>query len=268
MRLPHVRQYLDDSANIEGWFFPVDAYLFGFLDSVQREQSIRGDLFEIGVHHGTSALLLARMLQPGEHLGVCDVFGRQELNVDHSGEGSLHLFRENIRAHAGVDEPVLRIHIKSSHVLTADDTGTSCRLFHIDGGHRPEDVRRDLSTAERALHPAGVVIVDDVFNPSWPGVAEGFFQYLFEGGSTLVPLLIGGNKVYLCRAAAVLMYESRLHALEEIARIVPFTFEPKSWLGREVITAVRHHWADLDPIGTAIAHTAPDARDELAARLA
>lgn len=251
MRVADVKQYLAETAGVEGWFFPVDAYLFGFFDTVQQANGIAGNLFEIGVHHGKTALLLARMLRTGERLGVCDVFGRQELNVDRSGEGSLDLFRRNLRAHTRPADVV--IHAKRSELLSDGDTTTSCRLFHIDGGHLPEVVQADMRTAVRALHEEGVVIVDDIFNPSWPGVAEGFFAFM-TGEPVLVPLLIGGNKVFLCRAAAAATYETEFSRLVDIAAIVPFTFERKSWLGREVMTAVRHHWVDLDPWRAAAAH--------------
>lgn len=251
MRLADVKQYLADTAAVEGWFFPVDAYLFGFFDAVQHANRIAGNLFEIGVHHGKTALLLARMLRPGERLGVCDVFGEQERNVDRSGEGSLDLFRRNLRSHTRARDVV--IHAKPSQLLTESDTTSSCRFFHIDGGHLPEVVRRDLRTAIRALHANGVVVVDDVFNASWPGVAEGFFDFMF-GHHDLVPLVIGGNKVYLCRAGSTATYEAAFDDLREIAAVVPFTFERKSWFGRDVIAAVRHHWVDLDPWGAAAAH--------------
>lgn len=251
MRGADVQRYLTDTAGVEGWFFPVDAYLFGFFDAVHEANGIAGNLFEIGVHHGKSAVLLARMLRPGERLGVCDVFGQQDLNVDRSGEGSLELFQRNLRTYAKTAD--VAIHVKQSHLLTDVDTTTSCRLFHIDGGHLPQTVQSDMESAVRALQPTGVVIVDDVFNASWPGVAEGFFRFSFARRE-LVPLLVGGNKVFLCRDEAVPIYESEFGRLSDIAALVPYTFERKSWLGREVMTAVRHHWVDLDPWGAAAAH--------------
>jgi hypothetical protein len=105
----------------------------------------------------------------GEVLGVCDVFGRQELNVDHSGEGSRELFVANLDRF-GVDPARVRIFAKRSDALTPDDTTTGCRFFHIDGGHRAEDVVADLKSAAAALSDEGIVAVDDAFNPSWPGV--------------------------------------------------------------------------------------------------
>lgn len=242
-----VSRYLDDTRSVEGWFFPVDAYLFGFIDEIQRREEIAGNLFEIGVHHGKTAIFLARCRRGSEVLGVCDVFGQQELNRDHSGEGSRELFERNIVPH-----PV-RVFAKESARLTSEDTTTTCRFVHIDGGHRAEDVVNDLHVAERALLADGVVAVDDAFNPNWPGVSDGFYRFM-NASDAFAPLLIGGNKVLLARPDAIARYEAHF---DRIAGAVdaPFTFETKEWMGRRVLTAIRHAWVDLDPEGAARQHS-------------
>jgi len=241
-----VAEYLRATRSVEGWFFPIDAYLFAAIDEIQGREGITGNLFEIGVHHGKTAIFLARMLRAGEVLGVCDVFEQQDLNRDHSGEGSRELFEKNMRALGGP----ARVFAKSSHELTVADTTANCRFFHIDGGHRPEDVLADLKTAARALHAAGIVALDDLFDPSWPGVSEGFYRSLAARPDTFTPILIGGNKVLLAR-------DPSRYALEDIASLVDtraFRFEQKEWLGRSVTTASRLAWVDLDPAGTARLH--------------
>jgi hypothetical protein len=42
---------------------------------------VEGHLFEVGVHHGRSAVLLSQLARRGERLGVCDLFGEQGHNV-------------------------------------------------------------------------------------------------------------------------------------------------------------------------------------------
>ena len=242
-----VRRYLDDTRAVEGWFFPVDAYLFGFIDEVQRRESIDGNLFEIGVHHGKTAIFLARMRRASELLGVCDVFDQQELNVDRSGGGNRAIFERNLQGHE------LRVFAKLSSELTENDTTTRCRFFHIDGGHRAEDVMNDLEVASRALLPDGVVALDDLFNPNWPGVGEGFYRFIAARPDVFVPILIGGNKVLLTRPDAATRYERHWidvkHAVD-----APFAFDFKDWLGRRVLTAIRLAWVDLDPWGAARMH--------------
>jgi SAM-dependent methyltransferase len=239
-----VRRYLERTRDVEGWFFPIDAHLFAIVDEIQKREGIAGNLFEIGVHHGKTALFLAQMQAPGETLGVCDVFDQQELNRDRSGEGNREIFERHMREHGASAD----VFAKLSSALTVHDTTTACRFFHIDGGHRPEDVLNDLQVAERALLPGGVVAVDDVFNPNWPGVSEGFYRY--EGA--LVPIAIGGNKVLLAREPE--RYERHWKSFEDFIAPEPFVFGFKEWLGREVLTMIRLSWVDLDPIGAARLH--------------
>lgn len=260
-----VSRYLEATESVEGWFFPIDAYLFGAIDEIQRNNGITGNLFEIGVHHGKTALMLARMLRGDERLGVCDVFGRQDLNVDHSGEGSEELFLTNVRKLGRIPEERLRVFAKRSAELTSEETTRTCRVFHIDGGHLPADVFSDLTTADAAILDAGIVAVDDVFNPNWPGVAEGFFKFIAERPRALVPVLIGGNKVYLTRPSAARIYE---RSPQQAIGSLPFTFEFKDWLGRRVLTTIRHSWVDLDPLAAARQHlTGRSWRERLLRRL-
>jgi hypothetical protein len=150
----------------------------------------------------------------------------------------------------------LRVLAKESSALTSDETTNACRFFHIDGGHRAEDVVADLATAERALLPDGVVAVDDLFNPSWPGVGEGFYRFIAARPDAFVPIVIGGNKVLLSRPDAAARYERHFADRDALRNAVdaPFAFDDKEWLGRRVLTAVRLNWVDLDPMGAARLH--------------
>jgi hypothetical protein len=81
----NVSTYLNATQHVEGWLFPIDAHLFAMVDAMQKRMNICGNLFEIGVHHGKTTILLAHLASSHELVGVCDVFDRQELNVDGSG---------------------------------------------------------------------------------------------------------------------------------------------------------------------------------------
>jgi hypothetical protein len=197
------------------------------------------------------------MRRDGERLGVCDVFGRQDLNLDQSGEGSRELFLSNMKKLLPSPDGNLRVFEMPSGELTSEETSTGCRFFHIDGGHLPAMIYSDLITAERAIGPSGVISVDDVFNPNWPGVSEGFFRFMTEDQTSLVPILIGANKVFLTPAASASDYEKAWQTTDELKEIesnVPFTFEHKDWLGRKVLTAIRHEWLDLNPSAAAREH--------------
>jgi SAM-dependent methyltransferase len=250
-----VAEYLRATRDVEGWFFPIDALLFAIVDEIQKREAITGDLFEIGVHHGKTALFLARMAAPGESVGVCDVFDAQSLNLDRSGEGNRAVFDRHLREFGG--STPLRVFSKLSSELTVSDTTAGCRFFHIDGGHRPGDVMGDLETARRALCPDGIVAVDDVFNPNWPGVSEGFYRFVAENPDAFVPIAIGGNKVLLTSPSAAAAYERHWRSLDEWTAFIapqPFGLDFKGWMGREVLTVIRRAWVDLDPMGAARIH--------------
>jgi hypothetical protein len=247
MTRDQVTEYLKATKGVEGWFFPIDALLFGIVDEIQKRERISGNLFEIGVHHGKTALFLTRMRAAGELVGVCDVFDQQALNRDRSGEGNLSIFLRHLGGES------IRIFQKLSSELTTEETTTQCRFVHIDGGHRAEDVISDLHTADRALLRDGVVAVDDVFNPNWPGVSEGFYAFMRDSRA-FVPIAIGGNKVLLARPEAAERYERHWRDFEDFIAPQPFGFAFKGWMRRDVWTVIRRAWVDLDPMGAARLH--------------
>jgi hypothetical protein len=134
MKKLDIRDYLDATSHVKGWFFPIDASLFGAVDEIQKLEGVKGNLFEIGVHHGKSTVLLSRMAREGESVGACDIFDDQELNRDASGKGNIDIFRANMKAHGR--QGTLNVFARSSEALSREDTN-ECRFFHIDGGHWP-----------------------------------------------------------------------------------------------------------------------------------
>ena len=70
-------------APVPGWFGVEDALLFDLF----LRRPVAGDLLELGVYKGKSALLLGHALRAGETLHACDLFGsddgRREGYVDH-----------------------------------------------------------------------------------------------------------------------------------------------------------------------------------------
>lgn len=50
--------YLRALDSIDGWLYPEDVLLFQEIDALQGLSKVTGDLLEIGVYHGKSAILL------------------------------------------------------------------------------------------------------------------------------------------------------------------------------------------------------------------
>ena len=190
---------------ISGWFSREAAMLFACLDETQRREGIHGDLFEIGVHHGRSAVFLASMLSvPGQSIGVCDLFDSQAGNVSRSGAGNRAIFEANLRRALG-NAVNARIFQQASSTLRPADIGTSHRFVHIDGGHNADEALGDLRLAAQVTVKGGIIALDDAINPVWPGVAEGLMSFLEERADYCVALL-GFNKAILCQREIANVY--------------------------------------------------------------
>jgi Methyltransferase domain len=205
MKPADVRAVSRRTRGIHGWFSADAAALFGLLDEAQRIAGVDGGLFEIGVHHGRSAVLLSRLARPDERLGVCDLFGEQAENVSASGSGDRAIFEANMAELApGFDR--LDVFATASDHLSPEQIGGPYRLFHVDGGHLREEALADLRLGAAVLGPRGAIVVDDPFSVAWPGVTEGILVFLAERPD-FAPLILGFNKLVLVPATARELYE-------------------------------------------------------------
>ena len=189
---------------------------FALIDEVQKLNGILGDLFEVGTHHGRSAVLLANMLAPtSERLAVCDIFDQQEGNVSRSGLGDRQVFERNIGPQLPRAE-ALQVFACLSDKLTDDQIGRNYRFFHIDGGHNTEEALGDLRLAARTLVPGGIIALDDAFRDVWPGVTEALLRFLQEFPD-FAGLAIGFNKMLFARRDYVEAYREKLLDREVLA---------------------------------------------------
>jgi Methyltransferase domain len=208
MQPANARRIAKRGHRIAGWFSDDAAALFAMLDSVQRDAGVTGDLFEIGVHHGRSCVLLCAMAGPGESVGACDLFGRQELNVSRSGAGDRAIFERNVAELVPGFERLV-VHETSSAELRAEDVGGPYRLFHVDGGHSCEEALGDLRLGAQVLHDRGALVVDDPYRVEWPGVTEAILRFLDERDD-FSAIAVGFNKAVLMRDDARAPYERAL----------------------------------------------------------
>jgi hypothetical protein len=166
----------------------------------QEQHGIHGDVAEIGVHHGKFFILLANLRLTGERAFAVDVFDDQHLNPDKSGRGDLHTLRDNITKFG--DNSGVNIIQKNSLELTRADLSADnesiIRLFSVDGSHTAEHTFSDLRISSNLLSQEGLIILDDFYNPDWPGVQEGFHRFLRESSEDIAPIAYGNNKLFLC----------------------------------------------------------------------
>jgi hypothetical protein len=185
---------------VEGW---CDTKLFDTINLMdQVDINKKGGCCEIGVHHGKLYILLNQVISKDETSYAVDVFDNQSLNIDNSGKGSLHAFKNNLSnydAQRGANTSII-IGDSTDPALKLEETiGLgSLRFMSIDGGHTTEHTLNDLHLANKLIANEGVVILDDVMHYHWLGVIEGVTKFL-STYPTLVPFAIGHNKLYLSK---------------------------------------------------------------------
>ncbi|MCZ0736175.1 class I SAM-dependent methyltransferase [Phreatobacter sp. AB_2022a] len=182
--------------DVEGWLSNSTALYSHALMKYQTEQSIIGNICEIGVHHGRYFLALALGLRDDERAVAIDLFEEQEQNIDNSGRGDKDIFLSNFDKF--MNRSQLDIITGNSLRITSAMINSHglVRFFSIDGGHDENTTANDLRLAERSILRDGIVALDDILSSHWTGVISGLVRYLREGGS-LQPMVLVPNKLFL-----------------------------------------------------------------------
>lgn len=220
------------SLRVGGWVSQADFALFARLLEWQDRRGVEGHFCEIGVFEGKRFLFFLLSLRPGEKAIAVDVFDDTEPRRDFEP-----VFRENVLRHAGSLDNV-RVLRRDSATVRAQEllaaAGGSMRVFSVDGCHGASAVVNDLSLACNCLAPGGLIIVDDYFNETWPGVSEGTLRFLAseEGRvSGMVPFAIFSTKLILARGDVAAGYLDHLRQWRG-----PHTLTETTFLGHIVAT--------------------------------
>jgi hypothetical protein len=196
---------LERLREVPGWFAPLDQALFGWCLDWQSSQGISGDLVELGVYKGKSAILLGSYLRDEETLIACDLFGRPASETD-IGPGASQFYRDRLcrqdfetNYRSFFDSLPRIVEGPSSAILGHVEPGSS-RFVHIDAAHRFSNVLQDVASARTMLCNDGIVVLDDYRTAHTPGVAAAVWESVLHGG--LVPLCVSETKFYGTFAAA------------------------------------------------------------------
>ncbi|WP_405780135.1 class I SAM-dependent methyltransferase [Streptomyces sp. NBC_00859] len=183
---------------VKGWFFAADQLLFDWLLTRQKNRSETGDLLEVGVYLGKSAIFTGSYLRPGERFTVCDLF---DAPADDSANGAEMAKSYSTLTRRAFEANYLSFHEELPTVLQGLSSmvsdhvpDASCRFVHVDASHLYEHVSADIVTARAVLDPHGVVVLDDFRAEHCPGVAAAAWQAVTGGG--LHVLCITGTKLY------------------------------------------------------------------------
>ncbi|MFE2421272.1 class I SAM-dependent methyltransferase [Streptomyces hokutonensis] len=186
---------LDD---VPGWFPVLDQVLFEWFLDRQEATGTRGDLLEVGVYMGKSAIFLGRHGQDSENFTVCDLFEGDALDDANQAESTKsysaltqQIFEENYLA---FHETLPRVLKGPSSIVPDKVTPASCRFVHIDASHLYEHVRDDIGAAREALLPGGIVVLDDFRSEHTPGVSVAVWEAVLTRG--LRPICLSTQKLY------------------------------------------------------------------------
>jgi methyltransferase family protein len=196
LKLENAAQYARGCAEIPGFFYPADFILFDFILAHQLDSGVAGDMLEIGVYRGKSAILMGCGLRPDERLIACDLFDEV---LSHEDLGDKHRktycgldaaeFRRNWNHYHS--PPRLDVRICDSAQLTELPP---LRFTHIDGCHNYQCVRGDITLAAKHTGPRGVISLDDYPMTQEPGVAAAISEAVADG--ELFPFCASDMKLY------------------------------------------------------------------------
>lgn len=188
----------EDLDSIPGWFHHMDRDLFRWFLSVGRDVSGAGNIAELGVFMGQSAVLLGASLREGEELTVIDLFetaAEDGANAEENFDSYPGLSRQAFESH------YMRIHGRLPRVvqdfserIVDHVAASSCRFVHVDASHLYDHVAADIVAAQKLLSPMGVVAFDDYRATHAPGVAAAVWEAVAVEG--LHPIVASSKKLY------------------------------------------------------------------------
>lgn len=226
---------LDD---VPGWLYPADRLLFEWFLARQNARQMPGDLLELGVFQGKSAIVLAGYLRPGDVMTVCDLF---ELVIDDTSvrlgmSGAYHtltqaVFERNFLAF----HDQLPVIVKGrTDVITEHVAAASCRFVHVDASHLYQHVHTDLLSARKLLREDGLVVLDDYRAEHTPGTAAAVWEAVAVDGLNVV--CVSGNKFYGTWSDPT---EVQDDLIAHIATLTEYRCHQQDVLGRRLLRVAR-----------------------------
>lgn len=173
---------------VTGWFYPLDnAIIFNIMNKIQTD--ISGDVCEIGVAYGKSAIALSNYKLENDNLYLYEIFN----------EESKVFAENNIKAYGTFENVTWRL--QDTTTLNKDTVKftSPLRLLHIDGCHEHVAVYKDLALFTQKMTDKGVIVLDDFNDPEYPGVNAGCMEFLSKNPEWVI-FAIGQNKCYICKA--------------------------------------------------------------------
>jgi hypothetical protein len=189
---------VDLSRLIPGWLLDEDIYTFFAVDDYLHEQNVKGDILEIGVYKGKSAIILNSLIRESEKLYLCDIFDGETTEKNKreilNSYDKYNINQLNSLFHKHFDQypEILNCNSTSLSSVVGDK---KFRLIHVDGSHEFSIVQEDVRNVYNwALMPNGIVIFDDYRSAHTIGVSAAIWEaILFK---KMKPILRTESKLY------------------------------------------------------------------------
>ncbi len=195
-RLPGADKYATEFSTIDGWFWSLDVEIIDEILARQLDETVTGDILEIGCYAGRTAILLGYGLRDDETLHICDLFAAADTHEHIAAAStypplvSVEKFTTNYSRYHDVPPA---IHICDSADLR-ERIHTPLRFTHIDGCHSYSCVENDIRWVVERTIPSGVVVMDDYRDPNFSGVAAAAWEKCAT--KELYPFCLTDSKMY------------------------------------------------------------------------
>jgi hypothetical protein len=225
-------------SQVEGFLMSQNVPLWDSFLCYQSEEYITGNMLEIGVYKGRSALLSSLHLRDQEKFLLID--GTRFIE-----EAQKHL--APILNNRGYYIQKMSYDLEIGHFK---DVRYGCRWVHIDGEHTGRAVINDLEFCEQILSDEGILILDDFFNPMYPQLTEAAFLFLRDNKFKFSMFLCGWNKAYLARPMFAVKYRDfiRQHLASELHKrnLHDFMIAKTSTLDESTSFGIFNRFVDRD----------------------
>ena len=178
------------SKELSEWLSPYDAYF-----SVNLLVNSGGGICEIGVYKGGYLVTILRNISGLSALAIDPFPGLDSIKS---------VFWDNLKLN-GLEQNVQLLPNYFSIKCQSFD------LIHIDGEHSEDAVFQDLLFAQNNLAQSGIIVVDDIWHPLFPGIISATMKFVHQSG--FVPFLSTQQKMYLCLEAEHDFHFSRAQKL-------------------------------------------------------
>lgn len=186
-------QYYENvvSKNVVGWLYPLDILsIFHLLKG--KEDELRGDVCELGVAFGKSAVLLSLLRSEGEKFYMYDLYEHENVVQNITNYGNEKDIKLNILDLMKLDKKDIVFKNK-------------LKLLHVDACHFHTSLLNDLNNFHEQVCDNGIIIVDDINDTQYPGINTAVTEFCLMNKEWKM-FAIGDNKVYLTREKYVKDY--------------------------------------------------------------